>query len=142
MRFLNFLIFRYLSSLVVFILVFLVFNFAYAQGGLVPCGNPGQPPCDFCHLMTLANKVVDFAFEKIILPLVALGILASGLVLLTAGGSQTQLEKGKSMLWNILIGFFVALSAWVIINTVLGTLVKEGSFFNPLTEKFPACKLI
>jgi len=110
-----------------------------AEGGLVPCGGPGDP-CEPCDFMVLANNAVRFAFKFIILPLVALGILASGLILLTAGGSQTQIEKGKSMLWNILIGFFIAVSAWLIISTILGTLVVGGFGYNPLTETFPVCK--
>ncbi|QQG45829.1 MAG: hypothetical protein HYY55_02495 [Candidatus Niyogibacteria bacterium] len=121
-----------------FIVAVFLPSFALAQQPLVPCGGPGQP-CTFCHLMELANRVVKFGFNFLILPLAALGILASGLTLLTAGGSQTQLEKGKSMLKAIIIGFFIAVSAWVIINTILGTLVQEGQFFNPLTEPFPAC---
>ena len=115
-------------------------SFAYAQQEpLVPCGGQDQPACTFCHLMELANRVVDFGFKMILLPLVALGILASGLVLLTAGGSQSRLEMGRSMLWNIVIGFFIAVSAWLIINTILGTLVQD-SLFNPLISPFPACR--
>lgn len=138
LKLLNFLI-------LVFVFSFLVFStpyFAFAQPfpPLVQCGYPGQNPCGPCDLMSLANRIVDFAFKMLILPLAALGVLASGIVLLTAGGSQTQIEKGKSMLWAIIIGFFIAVSAWVIINTILGNLVIEGEFFNPLTEKFPGCK--
>ena len=128
------------------LLIFLILSFAlyasfaYAQEPLVPCGGQGQNPCSFCDLMTLANRSVTFAWNFLILPLTALGILASGIVLLTSGGSQTQIEKGKSMLWAILMGFFIAASAWLIINTILGTLVEGGFGYNPLTEQFPACK--
>lgn len=131
-KFLNFLTFAFVFSL-------LIFNFASAQGGLVPCGEPGNP-CETCDLITLANNAVKFGVKFIILPLTALGILASGIVLLTAGGSQTQLERGKSMLWAIIIGFFIAMSAWLIINTILGTLVVGNFGYNPLTETFPACR--
>ncbi|MEK7567152.1 MAG: hypothetical protein AAB527_03410 [Patescibacteria group bacterium] len=104
---------------------------------LVQCGF-GQNRCTPCDLMSLANRIIDFAFKMIILPLVALGILAAGLTMLTAGGSQTQLEKGKSMLWAIIIGFFIAISAWVIINTILGNIVADG--YNFLKDPFPACR--
>lgn len=76
-------------------------------------------------------------FQMIILPLAALGVLASGIVLLTAGGSESRIAMGKTMLWNILIGFFIAVSAWAIINTLLGNIVDIG--YNFLTEPFPAC---
>lgn len=136
---------KLLNFLTIFIFVLTLFVFVSPlptfaqQQPLVPCGGPGQPACTFCHLMELANRVVDFGIKMIILPLAAVGILAAGLVLLTAGGSQSRLEMGRSMLWNILIGFFIAVSAWLIINAILGTLVQD-SLFNPLTSPFPACR--
>ena len=114
-------------------------SLAQEPQSLVPCGAPGQKDCTFCDVMVMANRFITFGFNFIILPLVALGILVSGLTLLTAGGSETQLKKGKAMLGAILIGFFIAVSGWFIINTILGALVQEGQFFNPLTEPFPAC---
>jgi len=110
---------------------------ASAQSFLVPCGNPGQPACTPCHLITLANNTINFLFKMIILPLAALGVLASGITLLTSGGSETQSKKGKDMLRAIIIGFFVAITAWALLNTLLGNLVKPG--YNYLTQDFPAC---
>lgn len=124
-------------TLVIFSFTLLFFSpFVFAQEPLVPCSGPD---CDFCDLMTLTNRIVDFGFKFIILPLAALGILSAGLVLLTAGGSETQLKKGKSMLIAIIVGFFIAVSGWFIINTILGAFVVPGQFYNPLTEPFPAC---
>src|SRR3989338_3945439 len=80
---------------------------AQGQNPLVPCGNPGQNPCTFNDFFTLANNIVDFLFTYIVLPLVAVGILASGITILTAAGSSGQIEKGKKMLWNLGIGFFI-----------------------------------
>ena len=138
MKLLNFLT---LMVLGLALLVILIPQNALAQDylPLVQCGF-GKNPCAPCDLMSLANRIVDFSFKMIILPLAALGILAAGLTMLTAGGSQTQLEKGKSMFWAIIIGFFIAVSAWVIINTILGSIVVGGFGFNPLTENFPVCR--
>ena|SRR3989344_5426255 len=111
---------------------------ASAQGflPLVPCGGTNNP-CTPCHLITLANNIISFLFKMIILPLAALGILAAGLTMLTSGGSETQTKKGKDMLRAIIIGFFVAMVAWAVLNTVLGNLVEPG--YNYLTSDFPAC---
>lgn len=123
-----------------FILIFSLFVvpfFAFAQ--LVPCSGTDCTTCDF---LVLANNIIKFLMRNIIAPLVAVGILASGIVILTAGGSEDKIKTGKKMLWNILIGFFIAISAWAIINTVLGSIIKTGgedNFYNPLTEKFPGC---
>lgn len=76
--------------------------------------------------------------QNIILPLAALGILAAAIMILTAGGSEGRIKTGKTMLFNILIGFFIAISAWAILNTVLGKIIEPE--YNFLTETFPGCK--
>ncbi|MBI2038703.1 MAG: hypothetical protein HYT22_00250 [Candidatus Niyogibacteria bacterium] len=85
----------------------------------------------------MANTITNFLFTYIVLPLMAVGILASGITILTAGGSAGQVEKGKKALWNLGIGFLIAATAWVLINTLLGNLVDTG--YNFLTQKFPGC---
>ena len=113
-----------------------------AQGDpLVPCGNQGQNPCTFNDFFTLANNIVDFLFTYIVLPIMAVGILASGITILTAAGSSGQIEKGKKMLWNLGIGFFIAATAWVIVNTALEALVRDPNNCNFLTELIVNCDL-
>ena len=103
-----------------------------AQGegwqGLVTCGK-GTQPCQFNDLLKLANTIIDFLFRFIVLPLVAVGVLASGITILTAAGSESQIKKGRDMLWNIIIGFLIAAIAWVAVNTVLGELVRPECNF-------------
>jgi hypothetical protein len=126
-----------------FMLYVLCFNFALAQDnlGLVPCGGLNNP-CTTCDLITLANKIIDFLFKMIIAPLAALGILAAGIVMLTAGGSESRISQGKQMLFNILIGFAIAVSAWLIVSVILAHFVRTDlkTAWNPLTNNFPACK--
>lgn len=122
---------------VIALLVAVFFPLLAAAQGLVPCGNDPSDPCTFCDLIQLANTVINFLFTYIVLPLMAVGILASGITILTAGGSSGQIEKGKKMLWNLGIGFLIAATAWVLINTALGNLVKTG--YNFLTDPFPTC---
>lgn len=112
------------------------------SSGIVPCGTALNPdPCTFCNFIQLANNVTDFLFTYIVLPLMAVGILASGITILTSGGSSGQIDKGKKMLWNLGIGFFIAATAWVIVNMFLTTLVPTGSIVAYLRTgfTFPSC---
>ncbi|MEK7599317.1 MAG: hypothetical protein AAB474_02640 [Patescibacteria group bacterium] len=127
----------------IFIFFFLFFNPALAAG-LVPCGGERQEPCNTCDLINLANTIINFLIKDIIAPLAALGILAAGIVILTAGGSESRLGQGKQMLWNILIGFIIVMSAWLIVSTILAHLITGAKLpvtWNPLTNDFPACNI-
>ena len=116
---------------------------ATAQG-LIPCGNPGQKPCTVSDLVVLANNVIKFTFTYLVLPIVAVGILASGIMILTAGGSAGQIEKGKKMLWSLLIGFFIAAVAWLFVNTFLCAIITTDTGFRAILQSlgnFPSCTL-
>jgi len=96
---------------------------ASAQG-LVPCGGTGQPKCEACHLVQLANNVLTF--------LIQLAVLISGIVFaiggfnwVTSGGSSGKIEKGKKMMTNAIIGVIITLAAWLIIDTVLKVFLDD-----------------
>ncbi len=115
--------------------------FVSAQiGGIVPCGNAGQNPCTFCDLIQLANNLINFAFTFIVLPLFAVGMMAAGVTILTARGSINQVLKGRQMLVALVVGFFIAASAWVIVKLILTTFITGGPIAF-LTNGFtlPSC---
>ena len=132
-----------ISSIVVLVSVFaLAPSPLYAQGPepLVQCGT-GADPCTVCDLISLGNRLLDFAFVYIVLPLVTIGIIAAGITIATARGSMTQVLKGRQMLLSLLIGFFIAASAWVIIKMVLVSFVDPSGPVGFLTSgfSFPLC---
>jgi hypothetical protein len=100
-------------------------------GGLVPKCNTGaidmatgqySNPCDFNYFMALINGLINFLLFVIATPLVALIIMYTGYLFLTAGGSAGQTEKAKKILFNVVIGYVIALAAWLVINTIMGAL--------------------
>ena len=110
--------------------------FSFAQG-LVPCGNPGQPACNTCHAFQLLHNVIQFGFLFLLLPATAIAFLIGGVLMLTAGGNETQVTRAKSILWNTIIGILIAFASWVIINTILNT-IAAGEF-RANWYNFPGC---
>ena len=112
-------------------IVFTPFAITYAaSSGIVPSCNTGDilangqyaNPCDFAYFMKLVNNIINFLLFTIATPLVALIIIYTGYLFLTAGGSAGQTEKAKHILFNVVVGYVIALAAWLIINTIMKSL--------------------
>ena len=109
------------------LLVVLAPFYLYA-GGLVPECNVGplnpttgmyDKPCDFNSLVTLINNVIDFLLFVIAAPFVAMLIAYTGILMITSEGSQENVTKAKNIASNIVIGYILALAAWLIVVTIL-----------------------
>jgi hypothetical protein len=97
--------------------------------GLVPDCNTGPideatgkyvNQCDFSDFMAFINKLIKFLLFDIALPFVAIIIMYTGYLFLTAGGSAGQTEKAKHVLMNVVSGYIIALVAWLVISAILG----------------------
>lgn len=91
--------------------------------------SPVTTPCDFNQLMIMINTIIHFLLFTIATPLVALIICYVGFLFLTSGGSAENRTKGKKILKNVIIGYIVALAAWLVINTIVKTLGFTGDTF-------------
>ncbi len=107
-------------------------------GGIVPKCNIGTvnadktglgTPCNFDQLILLINNVITFLLFTIATPLVALIVCYAGFLLLTAGGNSERVTQGKSIMKNVIIGYIIALAAWLIINTIVKGLGFTGNTF-------------
>lgn len=117
------------------------------EKGIVPRCNVGPidqatgnyiNACDFNYFMRLINNIIKFLLFVIATPLVALIIVYVAYLFLTAGGSAGQTEKAKHILFNVVIGYVIALSAWLIINTIMSTLKVDpeiNMFMSGIEEK-------
>lgn len=104
--------------------------------GLVPVcntitNNQGgfDDPCDFNMLMAIINTVINFLLITLATPLFALILIYVGWLYLSAGGSSENVTKAKKILKNALIGYVIALAAWLIVKTILTTLGFTGPMF-------------
>ncbi|MEI6280393.1 MAG: pilin [bacterium] len=127
--------------LVSILLILVVPVLSFAVDSLVTCGvtdsgvlashpNYGQP-CDFNQLMNTINTVIDFILFKMVLPIVAIMFAYAGFLLITAGGEAAHARtKAKDIFTNAVIGFVIALAAWLIVSTILSILGYNGSWIG------------
>ena len=111
--------------------------FSYAQEGLVPCGETGNP-CQLCHLFQLISNVLNWVLF-IIIPIVApIFLVIGGIYLLIARGDPGMFTKGKDILTATVIGLIIVYVAWVVLMTILsflGVASWTGLVDNPLTPE-------
>jgi hypothetical protein len=101
------------------------------EGPLVQCGTTKNPnPCTLCDIFKLVQTIINFISVGLFI-LAPIFIVVGGLMILLAGAKPSNLETGKSIIKNAIIGVIIALLAWVVINTLFNTLVSEDK------SKFP-----
>lgn len=42
-------------------------------------------------------------------------------------GSHSAIDEGKEVLWNVVIGLVIIISAWLIVDTIVKTLTSSGT---------------
>lgn len=95
---------------------------------LVQCGRGGTS--DMCTICDIVVGFVDVAnygmYIAGIFGLVA--IVAGGVMYTVSGGDSGLSGMGKEAIKKALIGISVVLLSWVIVNSLLMAIGKEGSF--------------
>ncbi|MDP2947568.1 MAG: pilin [Nanoarchaeota archaeon] len=97
---------------------------------LVQCGTTAnKTPCTLCDVFKLVQRIINFISVGLFI-LAPIFIVVGGLMILLAGAKPSNLETGKSIIKNAIIGVIIALLAWVVINEILivlaGSTMVEG----------------
>ena len=87
---------------------------------LVPCVDG----CKWEDLIQLANNIISFAIRLAAFVLV-LVILIAGWGLITSRGNPQALTDARAKLFKAILGFAIVVCAWLIVNTVMNTLLDE-----------------
>lgn len=123
--------FNKITSTVLITSYLLLVTASIASAALVPCGTSpagGIGPvkeCTICDLFVGVKNIVDFLVE--IAWLIGVIILIyGGVMLLTSGGSEEKLKKGKTALWSAVWGLLIVFAAWLIIDTIIKWLGAGG----------------
>ncbi len=126
-----------LGVMMVWVILFLVPIFTFAQEGLVPSCPVGDVSCTeayhpdnygICELVALSNNILRFVIG--LLALVAtVALVYRGYQLVVSQGNPSVLAKTKDLIVSLLIGVTIMLSAFLIVNTVMGILVGRD---NPI----------
>lgn len=101
------------------------------ERGLVPCGPATLGfyyKCDVCGMMKLVDNIIDFLIKVVTPALATIMIVIGAIFLMTAGGSGTQLSKGKDYIKMALLGTTIVLTAWLIIDTIMKSFVEENDW--------------
>jgi len=87
-----------------------------------------QNPIAYDNIPDVIRQLITIVFV-IGIPLVALAIIYAGFLLVTAGGNQEKIKKGKQALLAAVIGGAILLGAWVIAEAIQGTVdqIRTGS---------------
>ncbi len=116
-----------MSRIGVFLAVFclLVTPYLAFGAGLVPCGGPGEPVCQSCHVVELVNRVVTW-LVMFLGTIAAIIIVYAGFKLVTSGGSSHAKEDAKALIQNMFIGYVIVLAGWLLIDTAMKMLLVDG----------------
>ena len=99
--------------------------FTYAAG-LVPCGGSGEEACQMCHTVQLINGVTAW-LVGILSVVAAIMFVVAGFKLVASGGNPGAKEDAKNMITNVAIGFVIVLTAWLLIDLMMKSLLGSDS---------------
>lgn len=103
------------------------------QGALVQCGIGAgignSTSCQACNLAQLVQNIINFCIGLSI-PIAAVLFAWAGILYFTSGANPTNKETAKKIFSSALIGFLIAITSWLVINTLLHVLLKQSEFPN------------
>ncbi len=98
---------------------------AHAQTALVPaCANSGA--CNVCDIVQVANNIIKWLFALVTF-VFAILMLRAGFGLVTSKGNVGALEDAKSSFTNAIVGLLIAMSAWLVVDTLMRQLLDGGT---------------
>ena len=125
------------TVLVFFIVLFFtavpLFAFAADLPKIVPCDGTdvgGGTECTICHLATLAQNVLNTGIY-IAIALSAILFAWAGWKYVTAGCNPGKATQAREVFTNVVIGLVIILAGWLVVDTLIKTLVKDGGGFGP-----------
>jgi len=108
---------------------------------LVPCGTATTKACTVCDFFVLIKNIVNFLVTDIAVPVAVIILIYGGIMMVTSGGSEEKITKGKTALWHAVWGLLIVFAAWLIIDTIIKWFVVGGSFSFPFGpwNAIPSC---
>ncbi len=98
-------------------------------GGIVQCGQ-GAVPCTIPDLLETIQRFSAYLLKYILLPVAALSIAIAGIWILSGAHKPANIERGKAIIWDVVYGLIIALSAYVIVRIIFKLLEVKGVNFQ------------
>lgn len=86
----------------------------------VPCDGL---ECNTCHLVEMGNTILTWLIGVLFLVFAVVAAIA-GWGLVTSAGNQTALSAAKSKFTNAMIGLVIVLGAWLLVDTLMRSLLS------------------
>jgi hypothetical protein len=113
------------SIMAIVVVAFLACLPMVVSADLVPCGDDGQETCQTCHVVDLVNNVIEWLIA-ILGTVAAIMFIYAGFKLVTSGGNVSAKTEALRMMNNLIIGYIIVLSGWLLIDTGLKALLSTG----------------
>lgn len=101
-------------------LMVLVFSFPIETNAQLLTCNAGDS-CDFCELTHTLDNIIDWTVGVAVL-IAVIGLMYSGFRMSSSRGDVSAFSAAKEMFGNIVVGLFIIMSAWMIVDTIIKTL--------------------
>ena len=88
---------------------------------IIPCTDK----CTFTDVFRLLNQFLTFFITKLLIPIFIIIIMYAGYQYIMAQGNASKKANLKSMLQHIIGGIILILCAWLIVRTIMVTLLNE-----------------
>jgi len=79
--------------------------------------------CTICDAYIVAKNIVNFLIELSFVIATAM-IVWGGLQMILSTGNPSKVSQAKSIMINALIGLAIALTAWLVVNTIITVLAN------------------
>lgn len=97
-------------------------NTSGGSDGIVPCQGLD---CDLCSVGKLAQNIINFLLA-ISIPIAAVMFAYAGVLYVTSSGNPSKVAKAHKVFKNVGIGFALAISGWLVVQTILSTLFNDS----------------
>src|SRR3989344_3815011 len=88
---------------------------------IVPCEGLD---CDLCSVGDLMQNIINFLLA-ISIPIAAVMFAYAGALYMSAGGNPTQIGKAQKIFKSVGIGFLIAITGWLVVQTILSTVFDD-----------------
>ena len=110
-----------ISSLLISLLLVPVITHA----SFVNCDGTKDNPCNFDNLIATINSIINWIIS-IAGVIFTISCIYGGFLYMTSGENPGNKAKAKSVITTTLVGFVIILVSWLIVYTILNTLVDPG----------------
>ncbi len=88
---------------------------------IIPCTDK----CTFSDVFKLLNNILTFFITTLLIPIFIMIVMYAGFKYIAAQGNSGKIANIKSMLMHIVGGIILILCAWLIVRTIMTTLLND-----------------